>query len=150
MCCLPPEGERRPTKHADFGAQSHSALFPNCLHLKNNVTAIPPKLATSDAATSYWMRFPLINLYTLLGVPFVLLIHSWVLLMLLLQDLCPIKNVNAATGSTLSYMIAFLFHSTYLADAILLTVLPCLSGYKATVSVDIRHHLESVVIHAFG
>ncbi len=76
MCCLPPEGERRPTKHADFGAQSHSALFPNCLHLKNNVTAIPPKLATSDAATSYWMRFPLINLYTLLGVPFVLPIHN--------------------------------------------------------------------------
>ena len=69
MCCLPLEGERRPTKHADFGAQSHSALFPNCLHLKNNVTVIPSKLATSDAATSYWMRFPLINLYTLLGVP---------------------------------------------------------------------------------
>ena len=76
MFCLPLEGERRPTRHADFGAQSLSALFPNCLHLKNNVTAIPPKLATSDAATSYWMRFPLINLYTLLGVPFVLPIHN--------------------------------------------------------------------------
>ena len=36
---------------------------------------------------------------------FVLLIHSWVLLMLLRQGLCPIKSVNAATGSTLSYIL---------------------------------------------
>ena len=35
---------------------------------------------------------------------FLLLIHSWVLLMFLLQGRCPIKNVNAATGSTLSYI----------------------------------------------
>ena len=68
MYCLPLEGKRRPTKHVDFGAQSLSALFPNCLHLRNIVTFVSPKLATSDAATSYWMRFPLINLYTLLGV----------------------------------------------------------------------------------
>ena len=32
---------------------------------------------------------------------FVLLIHSWVLLMLLTQGHCPTENVNAATGSTL-------------------------------------------------
>ena len=68
MYCLPLEGKRRPTKHVDFGAQSLSALFPNCLHLRNIVTFVSPKLATSDAATSYWMRFPLINLYTLLSV----------------------------------------------------------------------------------
>ena len=43
---------------------------------------------------------------------FVLLIHSWVLLMLLTQGHCPIKNVNAATGSTLYYIFAFLLHST--------------------------------------
>ena len=76
--CLPLEGKRRPTKHVDFGAQSLSALFSNCLHLRNIVTFVSPKLVTSDAATSYWMRFPLINLYTLLGVPFVLLIHKGV------------------------------------------------------------------------
>ena len=57
---------------------------------------------------------------------FVLLIHSWVLLMLLRQGRCPRKNVNAATGSTLSYIFsipvsqhqskadAFLLNSTLL------------------------------------
>ena len=54
---------------------------------------------------------------------FVLFIHSRVLLMLPPQGRCPTKNVNAATGSTLLYMIAFLFHSTFSADAILCTVL---------------------------
>ena len=75
ICCLPFEGKRRPTGYVDFGAQSLSALFPNCLHLRNIVTSASPKLATSDAATSYWMRFPLINLCALLGVPFVPPIH---------------------------------------------------------------------------
>ena len=70
-CCLPLERKRRPTEHVDFGAQSLSALFPDCLHLRSIVTFASPKLATNDAATSYWMRFPLINLYTLLGVPLV-------------------------------------------------------------------------------
>ena len=42
---------------------------------------------------------------------FVLLVHSWVLLMLLHQGLCPTENVNAATGSTLYYIFAFLLHS---------------------------------------
>lgn len=97
ICCLPFEGKRRPTDYVDFGAQSLSALFPNCLHLRNIVTSASPKLATSDAATSYWMRFPLINLCALLGVPFVLL-------MLLRQGLCPMKNINAATISTLFYI----------------------------------------------
>ena len=60
----------------DFGAQSLSALFPDCLHLRSIVTFASPKLATNDAATSYWMRFPLINLYTLLGVPLVPPIHN--------------------------------------------------------------------------
>lgn len=46
------------------------------LHLRDSVTIISPKLATSDAATSYWMRFPLINLYILLGVPFVPPVHN--------------------------------------------------------------------------
>ena len=76
MYCLPLEGKCRPTNHVDFGAQSLSALFPNCLHLRNIVTFVSPKLATSDAATSCWMRFPLINPYTLLGVPFVPPIHN--------------------------------------------------------------------------
>ena len=77
-CCLPLERKRRPTKHVDFGAQSLSALFPDCLHLRSIVTFASPKLATNDAATSYWMRFPLINLYTLLGVPFVPSTIHWV------------------------------------------------------------------------
>ena len=50
--------------------------FPNCLHLEYIVTSVSPKLATSGAATPYWMRFPLINLYALLGVPFVLPAHN--------------------------------------------------------------------------
>lgn len=75
ICCLPFEGKRRHTDYVDFGAQSLSALSPNCLHLRNIVTSASPKLATSDAATSYWMRFPLINLCALLGVPFVPPIH---------------------------------------------------------------------------
>ena len=76
ICCLPLEGKRRPTNHVDFDAQSLSALFPDCLHLESIVTSAFPKLATSDAATSYWVRFPLTNLHTLLGVPFVPPIHN--------------------------------------------------------------------------
>ena len=72
----PSERKRRPTGYVDFGAQSLSALFPNCLHLGYIVTSVSPKLATSGAATPYWMRFPLINLYALLGVPFVLPAHN--------------------------------------------------------------------------
>lgn len=55
---------------------------------------------------------------------FVLLIHSKVLLMLLIQGLCPIKNVNAATGSTLSYIIVLhsCFTAPIMADALLFTV----------------------------
>ena len=53
-----------------------SALFPNCLHLEYIVTSVSPKLATSGAATPYWMRFPLINLYALLGVPLVPPVHN--------------------------------------------------------------------------
>ena len=75
-CCLPPEGRRRPAGHVDFGAQSLSALFPNCLHLRSIVAFASPKLATNDAATSCWMRFPLINLHTLLGVPFIPPVHN--------------------------------------------------------------------------
>ena len=105
MFCLPLEGERRPTRHADFGAQSLSALFPNCLHLKNNVTAIPPKLATSDAATSYWMRFPLINLYTLLGVPFVLPIHNQGASSANQQGQCPLERIPAGYQLTLCLLL---------------------------------------------
>ena len=75
-CCLPPEGRRRPAGHVDFGAQSLSALFPNCLHLRSIVASASPKLATNDAATSCWMRFPPINLHTLLGVLFVPPVHD--------------------------------------------------------------------------
>ena len=55
---------------------------------------------------------------------FVLLIHSWVLLMLLQQGLCPIKNVNAATSSTLFYILLHsCFTAPLTADAFLFTVL---------------------------
>ena len=82
---------------------------------------------------------------------FVLLIHSWVLLMLLRQGLSPIKNVNAATGSTLYYIFLHsCFTAPIMADALLFAVSLDLRGYKLAVTVDIRHHLEPVVIHAFG
>ena len=81
---------------------------------------------------------------------FVLLIHSWVLLMLLCQGLSPIKDVNAATGSTLYYLVLHsCFTAPIMADALLFAVSSDLSGYKLAVPVDIRHHLEPVVIHTF-
>ena len=103
--CLPFEGKRRPTEHVDFGAQSLSVLFPNCLHLRNIVTFISPKLATSDAATSYWVRFPLTNLYTLLGVPFVLPIHNQGVSLAPRQGLCPMENIPADYWLILCFFI---------------------------------------------
>ena len=47
---------------------------------------------------------------------FILLVHSWVLLLLLQQSPCPIKNVNAATSSTLSYIF---LHSCFTASFLL-------------------------------
>ena len=82
---------------------------------------------------------------------FVLLIHSWVLLMLLHQGLRPIKNVNAATGSTLYYVVLHsCFTAPIMADALLFAVPSDLCGYKLAVPADIRHHLKSVIIHALG
>ena len=82
---------------------------------------------------------------------FVLLIHSRVLLMLLCQGLSPIKDVNAATGSTLYYLVLHsCFTAPIMADALLFAVSSDLSGYKLAVPVDIRHHLKSVIIHALG
>lgn len=109
MYCLPPEGKRRPTKHVDFGAQSLSALFPNCLHLRNIVTFVSPKLATSDAATSYWMRFPLINLYTLLGVPFVPPVHNQGVSLAPNQGLALWKIFLPTTGSFFVLILTDLF-----------------------------------------
>ena len=83
----------------DFGAQSLSALFPDCLHLRSIVTFASPKLATNDAATSYWMRFPLINLYTLLGVPFVPPVHNQGVSLAPCQGLALWKIFLPTTGS---------------------------------------------------
>ena len=85
--------------YVDFGAQSLSALFPNCLHLEYIVTSVSPKLATSGAATPYWMRFPLINLYALLGVPFVLPAHNQGVSYAPLQGHAPWKIFLPTTGS---------------------------------------------------
>ncbi len=70
---------------------------------------------------------------------FVLLIHSWVLLMLLFQGLRPIKNVNAATGSTLyNIFLHSCFTASMMADALLFAVLvDFLCGYELAVPVDV-------------
>lgn len=83
---------------------------------------------------------------------FVLLIHSWVLLMLLTQGHCPIKNVNAATGSTLYYIVFCIPASQHQSWRTLycLQFFGTLCGDKLAVPVDIRHHLEPVVVHPFG
>lgn len=47
-----------------FGIQSF-ALSPCCLRLADTVTSIHPRLATNDAATSYWAGFPPAKCHTL-------------------------------------------------------------------------------------
>ncbi|MFZ2817474.1 MAG: hypothetical protein WAZ73_06825, partial [Blautia wexlerae] len=63
------------------------------------VTSVSPKLATSGAATPYWMRFPLINLYALLGVPFVLPAHNQGVSYAPIRGLAPWKIFLPTTGS---------------------------------------------------
>ena len=83
---------------------------------------------------------------------FVLLIHSRVLLMLLYQGHCPTKNVNAATGSTLYYIMFCIPASQHQSWRTLhcLQFFATLCSDKLAVPADIRHHLKSVIIHTFG
>lgn len=95
MYCLLLQGKRRTTKHADFGTQSLSALFPNYLHLISIVTFASLKLATNDTAKSYYIIFPLINLYILLGVPFILSILLIYVLPLYLSEPFSTNSITA-------------------------------------------------------
>ena len=161
----------------DFGAQSLSALFPNCLHLRTNVTTSSPKLATSDAATSCWMRFPLINLYTLLGVPFVPPVHNqgvssaphqglalWIIFLpttgsffvFFITDFLPATALFSGrfpvTFRFSSYRgwfqhLNFLPSSAQISHGILFSILLCC--HFCFRPYDIAQHLLTIIIHTF-